>query len=143
MSYKKLAMVSTASMSKRMAMFIIFISCLLVWQISCSQGEFEALTSEAKGVRSNLRAKEDSVVVDGSFDYSIVVYFTVENVGKDGVIKVSPWLSTSEGEWSRSQHIHFQAGESKDFKYIFNEPTVNAANMQYGVNISPEPSSSK
>jgi hypothetical protein len=129
-------------MSKRITMLMLSLPCLLLWQVSCSQGDLDALTSEARGVYSNLRAKEDSVLVNGSFDYSIVVYFTVKNIGKDGVITVSPWLASSEGEWSRNQRIRFEAGESKSLKYIFSEPTVNAANMQYGVRVFPEPSSS-
>lgn len=134
---------TAAFFSMRLATFVIFISCLLVGQISCEQRDIDFLTSGARGVVSSVNAKADSLLVNGGFDYSIVIDCTVKNVGKYGVIRVTPWLSSSEGEWSLDQHLYFQEGETKNLKFTFSQPTINATNLQYGVKIFPEPSSSR
>jgi len=94
--------------------------------------------SEAKGVVSNVRIEHDAVLdSQGQPDYAVAVSFTVENVGKDGVLMVSPTLSSSEGEWSRTQNLQFEAGESRDLKYLFSEPTLSAGNLEARVSVFP------
>jgi hypothetical protein len=50
---------------------------------------------------------------------------------------VSPKLSSSEGEWSRTQNLSFDAGESRELKYLFPEPTISAGNLQARVSVFP------
>lgn len=102
-----------------------------------TQRALEAAFSTADGAVSNLAAAEDARVINGEFDYGFNITFTVRNVGDSGIITVSPWLSSSEGEWSRVQKLNFRAGESMNLTYFFHEPTVNATSVQYGVNVSP------
>jgi hypothetical protein len=109
---------------------------LSVLQMACECPD--AFSSEAEGVVSNLKAKNDAVLTDEKLDYAVAVYVTVENVGKAGVIEVSPKLSTSEGEWSRTQCLRFEAGETMHLKYLFQEPTINATGMQYRVEVFPK-----
>lgn len=101
------------------------------------QRSFEALSSEADASISNLMADHDSRVINGQMDYGVTVSFTVTNVGKNGIISVSPWVSSSEGEWSRQQKLQFVQGESLRLSYFFPEPTINASNIQYGLKAFP------
>ncbi|GEM_PF-1369901 len=97
-----------------------------------------AALSDAKGEVSNLRRKEEAKIVNGELDYGFIVSVTVKNVGKAGVIEIKPWLSSSEGEWKRTQTLNFTAGESKDLTYFFHEPTINATNIEYGIDVLPD-----
>ncbi|MET0622170.1 MAG: hypothetical protein ABW250_04225 [Pyrinomonadaceae bacterium] len=79
-------------------------------------------------------------VINNEPDAGIDVKVTVTNVGEAGYIKIRPELSTSEGEWSRSQNLRFNKGESKSLTYFFHEPTVNVfagSNVQCRVGVSP------
>jgi hypothetical protein len=102
-----------------------------------TQRAIDAALSTADGTGSSLAISEDTRVVGGEFDYGFNVTFTVTNVGEAGIVTVSPWLSCSEGEWSRLQRLNMQAGESVTLSYFFHEPTVNAANVYYGAEINP------
>ncbi len=104
-----------------------------------TQRRLQAFVSDAEGIVSDLQGQADTVFISGDPDYSIAVSFRVKNVGKAGIIKISPWLSTSEGEWSRVQNMTFSRGETKILKYSFHEPTINATNIQYGVKVHPRP----
>ena len=70
-------------------------------------------------------------------DAGVNLSFRIKNVGKSGVIKITPRLSTSEGEWTREQTLKFDAGESKHLTYFFHEPTINAENIECYVRASP------
>ena len=70
-------------------------------------------------------------------DAGVKVSLTVTNVGEAGIINIRPHINTSEGEWSRSQDIQFRSGESMNLSYFFDEPTINATNIQCTVAVSP------
>ena len=119
---------------------IVFLSSSLGVLTGCDadvQRVIDAALSEAKGQVQNLQASDDTRIINGDFDYGWTVSFSVKNNGKAGIIMVSPWISCSEGEWSRLQKVSFNAGETKSFTYFFHEPTVNATNGQYGVKVNP------
>lgn len=101
--------------------------------------EIEAAMSRAAGTVSDLSASEETALVNGEPDYGVKVKFTLLNVSEAGLITITTRLSTSEGEWSRSQKLSFSAGESKLLTYFFHEPTINATNIQYSVTVSPQP----
>ena len=102
-----------------------------------AQRAIQAATSKAKGAVMNLEADHDSRIVNDEFDYGLKLTFVVRNMGESGIIRVSPWVSCSEGEWSRAQNLHFNKGEAKRLEYFFHEPTINASNIQYGVKVYP------
>ena len=99
--------------------------------------EMEVLASEADATVSDLTCEGDAKLVDGELDAGILLAFTVENRGKRGRIQVLPWLSSSEGEWSRSQSLEFEQNESRRLEYFFQEPTINAANVNCEVKVFP------
>lgn len=101
--------------------------------------QISALLSNAKGVTTNLAATSDVGLINNEPDYGIKISFQVQNVGDAGLITIQPWVSSSEGEWQREQKIQFAKGETRPFSYFFHEPTVNAANVQYGVKVYPGP----
>jgi hypothetical protein len=70
-------------------------------------------------------------------DAGVVVKGTITNVGQRGAIRVKVHLSTSEGEWDREQNVVFRAGERKELRWFFHEPTINVSNVQSRVSVSP------
>jgi len=112
---------------------LMVITLLSMFLIGCPRG----LTSRAKGQASNLRCEHDIGFVKGEPDAGITVSVTVKNVGEAGFITIRPELSTSEGEWNRSQDLQFNAGETKTLTYFFDEPTINATSIQCRVGIFP------
>lgn len=108
------------------------IAILVIFLLGC-----RALTSKARGKASNLSCKADVGFVRGEMDAGVNITVVVENVAESGFINIKPELSTSEGEWNRSQDMQFGAGESKTLTYFFDEPTINAKNIQCRVAISP------
>jgi hypothetical protein len=96
--------------------------------------------SNAKGETSDVKCEAGMGVINNEPDAGVNLKVTVTNVGEAGYIKVSPELSTSEGEWSRSQNLQFNKGESKSLTYFFHEPTVNifgGSAIQCRVAVSP------
>jgi hypothetical protein len=77
-------------------------------------------------------------IVNNEPDYGIQVNFILRNEGKSGLINVRTWLTCSDGEWSREQRVTLDESESMSFTYFFHEPTINATNIQYGVNVDPK-----
>ena len=112
---------------------LMAISLMLMFVLGCPRG----LTSKAKGQASNIGCEASVGFVKGELDAGIKVNVTVKNVGETGFITIKPELSTSEGEWNRSQDLQFQAGETKALSYFFDEPTVNARSIQCRVGIFP------
>ncbi|HYG80138.1 MAG TPA: hypothetical protein VD861_07120 [Pyrinomonadaceae bacterium] len=115
----------------------ITVALLMISLIGC-----RTLLSKAKGQASNLKCDSDVGFVKGELDAGVKITVSVKNVGEAGFITIRPELSTSEGDWSRSQELHFDAGESKTLSYFFDEPTINAmrdtASVQCRVGISPQ-----
>ena len=111
---------------------LLTLALLVFFLLGC-----RALASRAKGKASNVKCASDVGIVNGEMDAGIKVSLTVTNTGETGFINVKPELSTSEGEWHRSQDVQFNAGESKALSYFFDEPTINATNIQCRVAVSP------
>ena len=93
--------------------------------------------NEAVGEIVTVHQMPDVGVLDGVPDAGVRVKAVVKNAGKKGVLRVRAKLSTSEGEWVREQQLHFDADETKDLRWFFHEPTVNASNVQSWVEVSP------
>lgn len=108
------------------------IAALLLCPLGC-----RSLTSRAKGQTSNLKCESDVGLINGEMDAGVKVAVIVRNVAEAGVITVKPEVSTSEGEWSRSQELQFDKGESKTLTYFFEQPTINATNIQCRVGVFP------
>jgi hypothetical protein len=102
-----------------------------------TQRAIEAAASRAQSTITNLKADHDTRMVNNEMDYGVTVSFTLTNSGDEGFIQVRPWLSCSEGEWSREQNLTFKKGEAMNLTYFFHEPTINASNIQYGVRTKP------
>ncbi|SRR5258706_13783713 len=97
----------------------------------------ESMLSRAKGEVSGLKISPDVGIINDKPDAGYKVEFTLTNRGDAGVLAIRPWLSCSEGNYTRSQDMQFNAGESKRLSYFFHEPTINATNVQGGVNVTP------
>ena len=96
--------------------------------------------SNAKGKTSDIKCEPFMGVINNEPDAGINLKVTVTNVGEAGFITVSPELSTSEGEWTRSQTLQFRKGESQTLTYFFHEPTVNvfaSSAIQCRAGVSP------
>jgi hypothetical protein len=93
--------------------------------------------SPARGKLVQANAKHDLILTSEGPDYGVTVTATIKNVGKAGSLAISPEISTSEGEWDRTQHLHFAANETKTLTWFFPEPTINAGNIHYGVSVFP------
>ena len=98
------------------------------------EAEKKRLQEEAnkpKGLVSDVRMQADTRIIDGQFDAGFEVTGYVKNSGvSGGDIKIAAFLSCSEGEWIRIQHLYFRAGESMRLTYFFHEPTINATSCQ-------------
>ena len=93
--------------------------------------------SDASARVDQVHADYDFRVVNGEPDAGVVVKGTITNVGQQGAIRVKVHLSTSEGEWDREQNVVFHAGEQKELRWFFHEPTINVSNVQSVVYASP------
>lgn len=93
--------------------------------------------SNASARVDQVHADYDFCVVNGEPDAGVVVKGTITNVGQQGAIRVKVHLSTSEGEWDREQNVVFHAGEQKELRWLFHEPTINVSNVQSVVSASP------
>jgi hypothetical protein len=99
------------------------------------------LFSNAKGSLIRSFAKDGVGLVDNQPDYGYTVTVVVRNVCRTDPIRIVARLNCDEGEWRRTQDVHFAAGETKTLNYFFAEPTVNASNCQYSVSVWPNASS--
>ena len=124
----------TNSSQSRFARLIslLMLAALILLQFGC-----EELFSDAKGKISNFKCASGVKLVDGELDYGVTVSLSLLNVGKAGVIKITPLVSTSEGDLKREQTLQFDAQESKDLSYFFAEPTVNATGVQCRLKVYP------
>jgi hypothetical protein len=111
---------------------LIALGILVVVSLAC-----RGLGSKAKGKASDLKCEAEVGIVKGEMDAGVKVSVVVKNVGDSGFITIKPEISTSEGEWTRSQDVTFTAGESKSLTYFFEEPTINATNIQCRVGVFP------
>jgi hypothetical protein len=54
-----------------------------------------------------------------------------------GKVALTANLSTSEGNFHRSQDLQLSEGEVRDMKYQFTEPTLNATNVEMRMECAP------
>lgn len=97
----------------------------------------EEAAKKARGQLVSVNREADWQFVNGEADAGYRVTTVVKNVGVPGEIRVVTFLSCSEGEWSRVQHLHFGAGESMTLRYFFHEPSVNVTSCQARAGVSP------
>jgi hypothetical protein len=120
-------------MKKQLKHFSAAVAAIVLFTTSSCEEVF----SDAKGTVSNFEVTPDFTILSDNPDAGVTVSFNVTNVGEKGVIKITPKLSCSEGEWTRQQTVTFDAGESQDFQFFFHEPTINASNIQGTLRIYP------
>lgn len=96
--------------------------------------------SKATGQVEKISSEKDVQIINGEADYGIKLTIIVKNVGESDSIRITPQLSSSEGEWERTQNLYFDAGQTKTLTYFFHEPTINATNIHYSVNVFPKAS---
>ena len=89
-----------------------------------------ANAKKALGQVSDITQKAEVKWVNGEFDAGFTVSGSVKNAGLGGDLKVVAFLSCSEGEWLRTQHLYFRQGQTMNLTYFFHEPTVNASSCQ-------------
>ena len=90
-----------------------------------------------RGVVSNVTHQEHPELINGQFDWGSEVACDVANQAERGTIHITATLSTSEGQWSRSQNLLLEKGQTVHLTYFFQEPTINAANYQAVVHVEP------
>jgi hypothetical protein len=108
--------------------FVLLSICIV---IGCS------LTPKPHGKVSNISKQEHPELINGEFDWGSEVGFDLTNEGDSGIIHVTVTLSCSEGQWDRTQDLLLEAGHSKHLTYFFQEPTINATNLQARVHVEP------
>ena len=99
-----------------------------------------ALEEEARKPRGeviSVDSKGDWEFVNGEMDAGFKVTTVIKNNGPAGDLKVVAFLSCSQGEWARTQHLFFRAGESMTLRYFFHEPTISVTSCQARAVVSP------
>jgi hypothetical protein len=89
------------------------------------------------GVVSNVTHQEHPEMIDGTLDWGSEVGFDLTNQAVRGTIHVTVTLSTSEGQWMRTQDLLVDQGQTMHLTYFFQEPTINASNYQPVVSATP------
>ena len=90
-----------------------------------------------RGDVSDITRQEHPALIGDGLDWGSEVGFVLTNGGGRGMIHVTVTLSSSEGQWNRSQDLLLEAGQSRHLVYFFQEPTVNATNFQALVDAEP------
>ena len=108
---------------------IVLLSIFMV--VGCS------LTPKPHGKVSNISRQQHPELINGELDWGSEVAFDLTNEGDPGIIHVTVTLSSSEGQWNRTQDISLEAGQSKHLTYFFQEPTINVTNLQERVHVEP------
>lgn len=97
----------------------------------------EEEANKPRGQVVSVNKVSDWEFVNGEMDAGFKVTAVIKNVGVAGDLRVITFLSCSQGEWSRTQHLYFNAGESMTLRYFFHEPTVSVSNCQARAGVSP------
>lgn len=90
-----------------------------------------------RGEVISIDSKGDWEFVNGEMDAGFKVTTVIKNNGPAGDLKVVAFLSCSQGEWVRTQHLFFRAGESMTLRYFFHEPTISVTSCQARAVVSP------
>ncbi|HYA98522.1 MAG TPA: hypothetical protein VEH49_10525 [Methylomirabilota bacterium] len=93
--------------------------------------------NNAHGSVSNVRVTGEAQLINGEMDWGELVTFDLVNTGERGMLHITVVLSTSEGQWTRTQDLEFGAQESRTLSYFFQEPTINVTNVQARVSAEP------
>ena len=72
----------------------------------------------------------DTFLVNGDADFGYWVKATLTNAGPNGDVSIQATLTTSEGEWWRSQRMFLRQDQPMPVSFSFPEPTINATNVQ-------------
>lgn len=79
----------------------------------------------------SVKTDADMLLIGGEFDAGFSVNANVKNTGDVAALfKVVAKLSTSEGNFERTQDIVIFPDQVERLKYGFHEPTINAGNVQ-------------
>lgn len=95
------------------------------------------LTGGPKCEIVDIETSPEVFVIAGEFDAGFAVALTVKNTSSTGQIEVVSVLSTSEGNFRRTQSIVIEQDQQMKLEYQFHEPTINAKNVQAQVSCSP------
>lgn len=96
-----------------------------------------AAESKAKPELLSHAINPDTWIVNNEWDYGQRVVLNLKNNGQRGPVILKVVLSTSEGEWVRTQTVTMDTEETKELAYVFTEPTVNATNIEYRITTLP------
>ena len=103
--------------------------------------EQERLAAEAArrpdGEVISVTKESDWEFVNGEADAGFKVTTVIKNNGPAGDLQIVTFLSCSQGEWSRTQHLFFNKGQAMSLKYFFHEPTISVTNCQARAAVSP------
>ncbi|GAB4138814.1 MAG: hypothetical protein Tsb009_07280 [Planctomycetaceae bacterium] len=110
---------------------------LLIGCTEQQRREIKTASSQAKPYLLEKKWTADVGIINDQPDAGVRVMVKVRNTGKRGLVGIKALVTCSEGEWSRNQHLTFNAGEVKTLTFFFHEPTVNASNIQVEIKLSP------
>jgi len=96
--------------------------------ISLSQADCEVIAVETI---------QDTYIVNDNFDFGYTVLAKIRNVGHHGTMTIKAMLSTSEGNYERSQQLVFNPLQETVLRYQFAEPTINATGIQGRILCTP------
>ena len=98
-----------------------------------AMGTDEATVSSANCKVESVAKAAEIFVTDQGPDAGYNVRVTVSNQGKQGQVKVTARLSTSDGEWTKERHALMEPGATETLTFGFPEPSVNAQDVRaYG-----------
>jgi hypothetical protein len=127
--------------SPRSGWLVAFMVASSLLLIGCEREQIsitEHPSNRAKGaLYGNVRYRSETRFINGEMNYGFATTVTVLNIGRTGFIRVTVYLNSSEGEWSRSEEMPLCAGEYRTLTYFFHEPTHNAVNVQSRAVVSP------
>ncbi len=93
---------------------------------------FGGRLSEAPGCEvGDVEISGDTFFVDGRLDAGFALTARIANRGDAAALfKIVATLSTSEGDFERTQELVLQPGVTRAVQYGFHEPTVNSVTSQ-------------
>lgn len=106
-------------------------------------GSLESLTSKADCRVLAVQAVPDSYLIRENLDFGYTIQTRVRNVGEHGQMSIKATLSTSEGNFERTQTLTFNTNQEATLSYQFPEPTINASGIQPRVTCSPSKANKK
>ena len=141
-SYQPIIVQQPASKSHRgiWIMLGILVGVLVVLMGGCGVAIVAMLGSAGSGPQgqvTNVNSEDTSKFINGEMDYGFNVTATVKNVGQVGTTEVVAHLRCDQGEWTRSQEMKLDAGESRTSTWFFQEPDFPATGCKAWADASP------